>query len=61
MNAYQGNTRIKPDGRTMRYSVITLAFNSMLNRPVRKRYLNFYDPILPLKDGTQPNEPKRVP
>ena len=61
MNAIQDNTRITPECRTKRYSIITLAFDSMQNKSVKKRFLNFYDPIRPLENGPQTNESKRVP
>ena len=42
------------------YSVIVMVINSIQTKSVKKRFLNFYDPILPSTIGAQTNESKRV-
>ncbi len=48
-----GITQAKP---MKRYSIIILVINSLHTRAVKKRFLNFYNPILPDVNGIRPNE-----
>jgi hypothetical protein len=48
MNTLKVQPFLKTGIRKKKYTIIALVINSMLNRSVRKRFLNFYDPIRPL-------------
>jgi hypothetical protein len=61
MRTLQGKTGINREKQIKAYSVIQLFINSMRFRPVRKRFLNFYNPVLPGTSGSHPNEAKRIP
>lgn len=61
MNSLQVNPGIKRKKQVMKYSVILFVVNSMHTKSVKKRFLNFYKSIRPVKNGSQTNESKRIP
>lgn len=60
MNSLQDKTGVKRIKQIKKYTVIQFIINSMRTRSVRKRFLNFYSPVLPRTDEPKPNEAKRV-
>lgn len=60
MDALKAKTGIKSGKFVKKFSVTQLVINFMSTRPVKKIFLNFYGRTVPLPDGSQSNEAKRI-